>query len=93
MDDLPPITVITHVTETKPGVWTARGTTSDNGFVLKVLVNGLPARSLRPNFAEWEVIVENGAGKDLKLKAQAFDAAGNVEKSPHVIAVSAPQSR
>jgi len=31
-----------------------RGTTSDNGMVRRVVVNGKEARVVSPNFAEWE---------------------------------------
>src|SRR5262249_6806195 len=56
VDDLPPITVITHVVR-QAGKLTVRGTTSDNGTVTRVLVNGTPARAVRPNFAEWEAVL------------------------------------
>ena len=64
-----------------------RGTTSDNGTVAKVLVNGQAARALAPNFAEWEAVlaVESAGAKE--VRAQATDAAGNVEPRPHVVAV------
>jgi hypothetical protein len=59
-----------------------RGTTSDNGAVAKVVVNGQEAKSLRANFAEWEVVVapSRNAGS---IRAHAVDAAGNVEKRGH----------
>jgi hypothetical protein len=50
-----------------------RGTTSDNGPVKRVLVNGKEARAVAGNFAEWEAYAEDGAG--------------NVEKRPHVVAL------
>jgi len=56
-----------------------RGTTADNGDVKRVVVNGVEAKSWRPNFIEWEVTVP--AAK--KLVAHAEDRAGNVEKTPH----------
>jgi hypothetical protein len=87
VDDLPPATVITHVTA-RPGKVTVRGTTSDNGKVVKVQVNGRPARALAANFAEWEVVLDGVKPGELKLSAQAEDAAGNVEKRPHVVTVA-----
>ena len=61
-----------------------RGTTSDNGPVKGVTVNGRAARALRPGFAEWEIVLDAGqAGR--QLRAHAEDAAGNVEKLPHVM--------
>jgi hypothetical protein len=38
-----------------------RGTTSDDGVVEDVRVNGHAARALGPNFGEWEVILEGVA--------------------------------
>jgi G8 domain len=84
VDDLPPATVITHVGPVVEGKRTVRGTTSDNGTVKRVLVNGKEARAVAGNFAEWEAVVEEKAEK---VEAYAEDAAGNVEKRPHVVAV------
>jgi hypothetical protein len=83
VDDLPPVSVITHVRKSG-GKWIVRGTTSENGTVTKVLVNGQAARPLAANFAEWEAVLESGIGE---IRAQATDAAGNVEPRPHVVAV------
>jgi hypothetical protein len=88
VDDLPPATVITHVQrigQSKPRL-VVRGTTSDNGSVKKVIVNGREAKSLAANFAEWEVVLDVKPG-EVKLTAHAEDAAGNVEKRPHVLSV------
>ncbi|MCI0461692.1 MAG: G8 domain-containing protein [Gemmataceae bacterium] len=79
VDDLPPTTVITHV-QRKGTKLLVRGTTADNGEVSKVTVNGRPARSVRPSYAEWEVEVEAAA----ELRAHSEDAAGNIERRPHV---------
>lgn len=75
VDDLPPATVITSVSK---GV--VRGTTSDNGAVKRVLVNGKEAKATAPNFAEWEIELPDAA----TLEAWAEDAAGNVEKNRHI---------
>jgi hypothetical protein len=85
VDDLPPVTVITDVRKSGTGL-IVRGTTSDNGTVAKVLVNGQPARALAANFAEWEAVLETAGGAK-EIRAQATDAAGNVEPRPHVVAV------
>lgn len=82
VDDLPPTTVITHVRRTAENKVIVHGTTADNGPVKRVLVNGKEARELRPNFAEWEVLLDTAAGA--RLEAHAEDAAGNVEKVAHV---------
>jgi hypothetical protein len=89
VDDLPPVTVITHVSA-RAGEVEVRGTTADNGTVTRVLVNGQAARALAPNFAEWAVTLERPRPGTLTLRAHAEDAAGNVEKAPHVIEVVVP---
>lgn len=87
VDDLPPATVITHVSPLVGGKVVVRGTTSDNGKVVKVVVNGQEAKMVTTNFAEWEVVVEGVKPGEVKLTARAEDAAGNVEKRPHVVGV------
>jgi hypothetical protein len=59
-----------------------RGTTSDGGTVKRVSVNGQDARPVRPNFAEWEVLlpVHNGVVEPI---AFAEDTSGNIEMQPH----------
>ena len=86
VDDLPPATVITHVSRQGNKV-IVRGSTSDNGTVKRVVVNGKPARALAANFAEWEVVLDAAAKGELKIRAHAEDATGNVEKRPHVVVV------
>ncbi len=81
-DDWPPVTVITHVGPVADGKRTVRGVTVDNGAVKRVVVNGKEAVSNRDNFLEWEAVVEDKG--DGKVEAFAEDAAGNVEKRPHV---------
>ncbi len=75
VDDLPPQTVITHL-----GKGVVRGTASDNGEIRRVIVNGREAKAVAPNFAEWEISLEATG----RVTAHAEDAAGNVEKTPHV---------
>jgi hypothetical protein len=86
VDDSPPITVITHV-RVADGKVQVRGTASDDGTIKSVRVNGVEARSVSPNFAEWEVnvpIAQTGGF----ITSQATDAAGNQEARPHRVAVS-----
>jgi hypothetical protein len=85
-DDQPPITVVTFVGSIKDGKRMIRGTTSDNGTVSGVEVNGRPAKAVRGNFAEWEIDVQF-ASTDTKVVALARDAEGNVEPRPHVVAL------
>jgi hypothetical protein len=87
VDDLPPVTVITHVRPEGDRI-VVRGTVADNGTVTKVLVNDHAARALSANFAEWEVILTGIRPGELKLAAHAEDAAGNVEKRPHELTVA-----
>jgi len=84
VDDLPPATVITHVRREGNKV-IVRGTTLDNGKVVRVVVNGKEARAIGTNFAEWEAMLEGLSRSELQLRAHAEDAAGNVEKLPHVL--------
>ena len=86
VDDMPPTTVITHVSRVGSKL-TVRGSTADNGTVKRVLVNGKEARSVSANFAEWEIVLEGVASGPLKVQAHGEDAAGNVEKLPHVVAI------
>jgi hypothetical protein len=86
VDDLPPTTVITHVRRTA-GKVVVRGTTADNGTVKRVLVNDQEARALSPNFAEWEVTLERVPAGELRVRAHAEDAAGNVETRAHDVSV------
>ena len=86
VDDLPPTTVITHVRR-EGSKLVVRGTAADNGDIKRVTVNGVEAKSVSANFAEWEAAIEAGKG-EAELTAGAEDAAGNVEKRPHVITVA-----
>lgn len=81
VDDLPPVTVITH-TLGQGGKVKVRGTTSDNGRVVRVLVNGQSARPLAANFAEWEIDLP---ASTQEIAAHAVDASGNTEVRPHVV--------
>src|SRR5262249_23311006 len=58
VDDLPPATVITTVGKPIRSRLVVRGTTSDNGIVKRVRVNGRDAKALTPNFAEWEITLD-----------------------------------
>jgi hypothetical protein len=50
-------------------------------------VNGVEARQLRANFAEWEALLDPPAGKETTITAHAEDAAGNVEKTKHTLKI------
>lgn len=82
VDDLPPETVITSMQRQKNGSLLVRGTTSDNGEIKRVIVNGSKATSVRANFAEWEASVPSAA----ELRAFGEDVAGNTEPKPHILA-------
>ena len=75
IDDLTPIAIVTHMSPPAGGKVTIRGVASDVGVVKRVQVNGVDARALRPNFAEWEVTLNAGFAR---VVVKAEDAAGNV---------------
>ena len=75
VDDQPPATVITSVRGN-----VVRGSTTDDGRVARVVVNGREARALAPNFSRWEIELD---GPPVKVEAHSVDAAGNVEARPH----------
>jgi hypothetical protein len=87
VDDLPPTTVITHVTKRADGKLRVRGSTADNGTVKRVLVNGKETKAVAANFAEWEITLED-LPASRRLEAHAEDTAGNVEKRGHVMTVT-----
>jgi hypothetical protein len=87
VDDLPPATVITLTRRLDGGRLLVRGTTSDNGVVKKVLVNGQEAKPVAGTFGEWEVVLEKVAAGEVKVEAAAEDAAGNAENRPHAVTV------
>jgi G8 domain len=82
-DDQPPRTVVTHVGELTGGKRLVRGTSTDNGSIRRVLVEGREARALEPDFLRWEVSIEDPAGG--VVHAHAVDSAGNVEPRPHKV--------
>ena len=80
VDDRPPTTVITAIRQLGETL-TITGTTSDNGEVKRVLVNGQVAKATRDNFAEWTITIP----MNKVIAAHAEDAAGNIEPRPHTI--------
>jgi hypothetical protein len=87
VDDLPPATVITSVERAPEGRVVVRGTTSDNGTLKCVRVNGREAKATARNFAQWEITLEGAASGPITLLATGEDEAGNVEKTPHKLTV------
>jgi RNA polymerase sigma factor (sigma-70 family) len=82
--DLPPVTVITETLRQEGGI-VVRGVTAGSGSIERVLVNGQPARALARNYARWEVTLAEAGRGQREVRAHAEDAAGTVEKRPHVI--------
>jgi hypothetical protein len=78
VDDLPPITVITHVAKQEDKLL-VRGSASDNGEIKRVIVNGQEAH-LNLASGEWRVELP---GNTLALTAYSEDALGNTEKLSH----------
>lgn len=60
-----------------------RGAAADGGTIRAVRVNGQPARSLAPNYSQWEVTLERAGNGPVELTALSEDEAGNIEKIPH----------
>jgi uncharacterized protein (TIGR03067 family) len=89
-DSLPPTTVITHVRRVD-GRLVVRGTAADNQPIRQVIVNGREARSLTPNFAEWEATLDVPSSG--LVSARAVDAAGNEELRPHTVSVNGPEGK
>ena len=83
MDDRPPVTVITGVGPLENGRLAVRGAAADGGTIRAVRVNGQAARSVGPNYSQWEVVLERVAPGRIELTAVSEDDAGNVEKRPH----------
>jgi len=84
VDDLPPITVITHVDPQPSGLIRVRGVTTDNYDVKTVVVNGQTVRPTADNFAEWEIdLPAVGPEGGVRLVAHGEDAEGNVETLAH----------
>ena len=77
VDDLPPIVVVTQVSRSEGHKLTLHGSAADCGVIKSLQVNGHQARSLRANFAEWEIALSADA-QDLTIEAQ--DAAGNITR-------------
>lgn len=94
-DDRPPQTIVTRAFRTRFGELTVQGTTSDDRAIANVSVNGRPARSTRADipFAEWTIDLTGDDASASSLTALATDAAGNVERTPHVVAVESPATR
>jgi hypothetical protein len=78
VDDRPPVTVI-HAGLVGKTEIVVRGTASDNGDIVRVLVNGLEARPIRTGYLEWQASLPPPAGRRGSLTLTAFseDAAGN----------------
>lgn len=83
IDDLPPATVILSVTPAAKGELLVRGHTSDNGALKQVTVNGRAA-TIEAATRDWEVRIPSAK----EISAVSEDAAGNVEKLPHVVTVT-----
>jgi len=86
VDDLPPATVITRVIRAK-GVVTVMGSSSDNGAIKTVHVNGQKVSFRQGNFGEWLITLKDVPDGPMTIEARAEDAAGNVEKTPAVVMV------
>jgi hypothetical protein len=91
VDDLPPATAITHVRRQNDRLIVG-GTSSDDGEIKEVFVNGIAAQAQAAGFAEWEASIPMPASSDngqIELHARAEDMAGHIEPRPHVVQMAA----
>ncbi len=93
VDDEPPATVITTpargvAARLVNGALIVRGTTHDNSRTVKVTINGVQARSVDGEFYQWEATLPGIKPGQTTLTAQATDAAGNVERTPHQLIIN-----
>jgi hypothetical protein len=88
VDDLPPATIITS-TRREGDTLIVRGVAHDNGEITRVSVNDKPAKlvasAVSGGLVDWEISLPASEAKS--LVAAAADAAGNVEKHAHKVAV------
>jgi hypothetical protein len=85
VDDHPPVSVITHTSRRAAGRRLVRGTTTDNGTVANVVVNGRSAKATAGNFAQWEIVLDDALIGETKITAHAEDESGNREVRPHIL--------
>ncbi|HEU5117639.1 MAG TPA: hypothetical protein VFT74_13425, partial [Isosphaeraceae bacterium] len=83
-DDMPPVTLITEAVRDGHLV-RIRGSVADTSAVKSVTVNGQPARSVRDDFAEWEITLDAPIGKPFEITASSIDVGGHAEQTPHVV--------
>ncbi len=83
VDDRAPVTVMTRIGRIEDGRLRVCGAAADGGTIRAVRVNGQPARSVGPNYSQWEVVLDRVVGAKVELTALSEDEAGNVEKNPH----------
>ena len=81
VDDRPPVSSITEAIVVGPGRLRVSGSAADDGPIKAVRVNGRDARALVPDFSRWELTLEPA---DV-LTSTAEDAAGHLERTPHVL--------
>jgi hypothetical protein len=86
VDDLPPSTVITRVTELPSGGLQVRGVASDNRQVARVIVNGKDAGPIGDDISEWGVVLPGTGRERTPITAHAVDTSGNAELTGHEIA-------
>ena len=83
VDDLPPATLITGIKPTGAKRLIS-GVAHDNGEIVSVTVNGLPAKitAQHTGVVDWSILLD--APEDGRFVAKAVDRAGNEERLPHV---------
>lgn len=88
VDDLPPVTVVTHVRIDSDGTCHLRGVATDNETVRRVHVNDRSVPINQRGVCDWTFEFSSELDGNATLEVRAEDQAGNVEPRPHVIDVS-----
>jgi G8 domain len=84
--DLPPATVITRLSRAADGSLHVRGTSSSNGAIKAVRVNGQSATPVASDLSDWEVTMVGGIPSG-RLVAGAEAASGLKEATPHELPI------
>jgi hypothetical protein len=92
VDDLPPASIVSwprvgHAARLEGGALVVRGTTTDNGRVKRVVVNGVEAHSTDYDFTQWEARLSGVKPGKLTLEAHAEDESGNAEITRHRLTI------
>lgn len=96
IDTLPPATTITSFGAMNDGTsvtisnnsLTVSGSSTDDGTISNVVVNGITATPLVSDYSRWKVTIPNLSAGSYTVVAQATDSIGNQELNPHTITLN-----